>query len=80
MARLERTPIDPPSPSRNGRGKARDEAGEPAVHAAPENREQFIELLERFRGNRSLLAKELGIGRTTLWRKLKELGIEEVYR
>ena len=26
------------------------------------------------------VAKELGIGRTTLWRKLKELGIEEVYR
>jgi len=80
MARMERTPLDPPPPRRNGRGKVRDEAGETAAHAAPENREQFLELLERFRGNRSLLAKELGIGRTTLWRKLKGLGIEEVYR
>lgn len=44
------------------------------------NREQILNLLDRFRGNRSRLAKELGIGRTTLWRKLKELGIEEVYR
>jgi transcriptional regulator with PAS, ATPase and Fis domain len=48
--------------------------------AAPGSRQEFLDLLARFHGNRSLLAKELGIGRTTLWRKLKQLGIEEVYR
>jgi transcriptional regulator with PAS, ATPase and Fis domain len=48
--------------------------------SAPESREEFLELLARYHGNRSLLAKELGIGRTTLWRKLKQFGIEEVYR
>ncbi len=45
-----------------------------------DSREELVALLARFRGNRSLLAKELGIGRTTLWRKLKQMGIEEVYR
>jgi PAS domain S-box-containing protein len=45
-----------------------------------EDREKLVVMLDRFRGNRTLLAKELGIGRTTLWRKLKGLGIEEVYR
>jgi PAS domain S-box-containing protein len=44
------------------------------------DREQLLELLDRFQGNRSLLAKKLGIGRTTLWRRMKEMGIEETYR
>ncbi len=33
-------------------------------------------LLERYQWNRSKVAKELGIGRTTLWRKMKVLGLE----
>ena len=69
------------SPMR-GRGRIHAETGprKTAVPVALGDREQVLSLLERFRGNRSRLAKELGIGRTTLWRKLKELGIEEVYR
>jgi len=63
----ERSHIDRDPPDSGGRGELGD-------------REEMLSLLERFRGNRSRLAKELGIGRTTLWRKLKELGIEEVYR
>lgn len=34
-------------------------------------------VLEKFRWNRSKAADELGIGRTTLWRKMKSLGLEE---
>jgi len=37
--------------------------------------EFFREQLRRYKGNKRLLAKELGIHSVTLWRKLKKLGI-----
>lgn len=40
-----------------------------------EERERIKRVLEQVGGNRSLAAKILGMHRTTLWRKLKELGI-----
>ena len=36
----------------------------------------IIKTLEKHKWNKTSAAKELGMGRTTLWRKLKELGIE----
>jgi propionate catabolism operon transcriptional regulator len=39
-------------------------------------RENLIELLEEASGNRSAVAKKIGISRTTLWRKLRQLNIE----
>jgi len=36
---------------------------------------RLMNLLEKHRWNRSRVAAELGIGRTTLWRKLKTLGL-----
>ena len=36
----------------------------------------ILQTLERFSGNHSAAAEALGIGRTTLWRKLKEYGID----
>jgi transcriptional regulator of acetoin/glycerol metabolism len=42
----------------------------------PEKKDLLI-ILERYHWNRSKVAKELGIGRTTLWRKLKKLNIEK---
>ncbi len=36
----------------------------------------LIKVLEKNKWNKTAAAKELGIGRTTLWRKLKEIGIE----
>ena len=37
---------------------------------------KLLGLLEQHHWNRSLVAKELGIGRTTLWRKLKKYGLD----
>ncbi len=36
-------------------------------------------LLEKYHGNRSLVAQELGISTTTLWRRMKKYGIEAAY-
>ncbi len=38
---------------------------------------ELLQLLNQHQWNKSKVAKELGIGRTTLWRKLKALGIEQ---
>ena len=57
--------------------KVRDEE-EPRVviyHAKEE--EEIRELLARHHGNRNLVAGELGISTTTLWRRMKKYGIRE---
>lgn len=41
-----------------------------------DERDKIINALKQANGNKSLAAKLLGIHRTTLWRKLRELGIE----
>ena len=38
---------------------------------------KLLGLLESHHWNRSHVAKELGIGRTTLWRKLKKYGLDK---
>jgi len=43
---------------------------------AETERDHILLTLERFGRNHSAAAEALGIGRTTLWRKLKEYGIE----
>lgn len=40
-----------------------------------DERELIVETLNRYRGNRSRAAAELGMHRSTLWRKMKTLGI-----
>ena len=44
---------------------------------AEAERAHIIQILERYGGNHSRAAEALGIGRTTLWRKLKDYGIEK---
>ena len=46
------------------------------ITLAEAERIHILQTLERFGGNHSSAAEALGIGRTTLWRKLKEYGIE----
>jgi DNA-binding NtrC family response regulator len=46
------------------------------VSLAEAEREHILQTLERFGRNHSGAAEALGIGRTTLWRKLKEYGID----
>ena len=48
------------------------------VYRSPESIE-LNELLEKYHGNRNLVAKELGISTTTLWRRMKKYGIEAKY-
>ncbi len=43
----------------------------------PDERRRIIELLRNHRGNRSEVARLLGISRTTLWRRMKQHGIDE---
>jgi DNA-binding NtrC family response regulator len=43
---------------------------------AETERSHILQTLERFGGNHSAAAEALAIGRTTLWRKLKEYGID----
>ena len=46
-----------------------------AVSLADREREQVLAAMEKHRWNRGQAAEELGISRTTLWRKLKDYGV-----
>lgn len=53
------------------------EAGKPAPAALPQmSREMIEQLLTRHNGNRSHVARELGVDRTTLWRWMKKNGLD----
>lgn len=41
-----------------------------------DNTSQLIKLLQKHHWNKTKVAKELGVGRTTLWRMLKNLGLD----
>ncbi|NMB82356.1 MAG: sigma 54-interacting transcriptional regulator [Ignavibacteria bacterium] len=47
------------------------------ITSSSKERTDLLILLEKHRWNKTKAAKELGIGRTTLWRKMKELKIVE---
>jgi DNA-binding NtrC family response regulator len=48
------------------------------VSLADLEREHIIRTLEKMKGNRTSAAKQLGISRRTLQRKLKEMGLEDI--
>jgi PAS domain S-box-containing protein len=51
-------------------------ASGPSPRPADDEREVILEALRRHGGNRNSVSGELGMHRSTLWRKLKTLGIE----
>lgn len=54
------------------------EDGTTVVYQHPEAA-RLTELLEKHQGNRSAVAKELGISTTTLWRRMKKYGVINKY-
>ena len=54
------------------------EDGTTVIYQHPEA-ERLTELLEKHQGNRSAVAKELGISTTTLWRRMKKYGVINKY-
>jgi len=54
---------------------AHDIPGQALVSHEKSEKEMIIETLKRYNGNRSRTAIELGMHRSTLWRKIKTLGI-----
>jgi two-component system response regulator AtoC len=63
-----------------GRGGGRPSARAPGRYAGAlspdEERAKILAALDETRGNRSQAAELLGMGRTTLWRKMREHGID----
>ena len=46
------------------------------VHRANlSEKDELVELLDRYRGNKSEVARQLGVDRTTIWRKMKRFGL-----
>jgi DNA-binding NtrC family response regulator len=64
-----------PPPTQRPAPRASGPSTSPMTLEASE-RLQIVRALEASNGNRSLAAQRLGIGRTTLYRKLKEYGLE----
>ena len=51
-------------------------SADPSAAGGDPDKRKIIEVLTAQRWNRSLAAKALGISRSTLWRRMHELGIE----
>lgn len=51
----------------------------PVIVQSPEEAE-LLRALEENHGNRAEAAKELGVSKTTLWRRMKKYGVEQTYQ
>ena len=51
----------------------KEKTGASEKHAG---REELLSVLSQYKGNKTLTAKHLGISRVTLWKRLKEFGVE----
>lgn len=62
--------------SRGGRSEDADGERYRSERPAADERSAIIDALERTGGTRTAAARQLGMSRTTLWRKMKEYGID----
>ncbi len=70
-------PYDPPAPLHDpSRTSLLDDTGEVRSLAAIEE-EAIRFALAHYRGHMTEMARRLGIGRSTLYRKMKELGLDD---
>jgi transcriptional regulator of acetoin/glycerol metabolism len=53
------------------------EPGAASGSMADMERDQIVRTIQRLGGNLAEVARTLGIGRTTLWRKMREYGIRK---
>lgn len=74
-----------PSKSRPDFDRGPEKRGEPDILSAysrerdaESTRRLIISSIRKYRGNKSAVARELGISRSTLYRRIKELGIGEI--
>ena len=70
---LENETDAPPAPEEKAEGSRRYQAPDPASE-----RDAIVQALEEAEGNRTRAAAALGMGRTTLWQKLKAYGLEHI--
>ncbi len=68
----------PPKLSGTSRGMAVAPESVPAVSLSEMERNLIITSIRERKGNLTLVAKDLGISRTTLWRRMREHGIKEI--
>jgi PAS domain S-box-containing protein len=59
------------------RASALTPAGEPAGRAPDDEQEGLLAVLRKHGGNKTLAALELGIHRSTLWRRMRKFGLTE---
>ena len=67
-----------PSAAPEGTGAAEVPPGRETWPLSRVEEEHIRLVLARHRGNATLAARQLGISRTTLWRKLKQYGVRRV--
>jgi transcriptional regulator of acetoin/glycerol metabolism len=65
------------SPFGGGKAPTRIESETPKDRREALEKEILVQSLLRNKGNREAVSVELGIGRTTLWRRMKKLGLLE---
>lgn len=67
-----------PQPAVNGRGASAAPPSSDLREPSAGERERILQVLIRNHWNRTLAAQDLGMDRTTLWRKMKRMGIQAV--
>ncbi len=71
-----RRPLSPPPRTEGSYHAPLVDLGDGFLTLAEMEKQLLAATLERLKGNHSLAARKLGISRSTLWRKMKEYGLE----